>query len=104
MRKLPHQADQSRSLYEPWQVLNACFRTPRTSRSITRLDEIKRILETVLLASSGPMSLVELKRVFEVELSNDFLRRALEALRADWQGRGVELVQLADGWRFPDQG
>lgn len=66
----------------------------------TQLDEIKRILETVLLAGSSPMTLAELKRVFEVELSNDFLRRALEELRADWQGRGVELVQLAEGWRF----
>lgn len=64
------------------------------------LPEIKRILETVLLAGSGPMTLAELKRVFEVELSNDFLRRALEELRSDWQGRGVELVQLAEGWRF----
>jgi len=64
------------------------------------LPAIKRILETVLLASPGPMSLAELKRVFDVELSNDFLRRALEELRADWQGRGVELVLLAEGWRF----
>ncbi len=66
----------------------------------TSLPEIKRILETVLLAGSGPMTLAELKRVFEVELSNDFLRRALEELRSDWQGKGVELVQLAEGWRF----
>jgi segregation and condensation protein B len=64
------------------------------------LQEIKRILETVLLAGSGPMTLAELKRVFEVELSNDFLRRALEELRSDWQGKGVELIQLAEGWRF----
>jgi len=73
---------------------------PAEPTEATQLDEIKRILETVLLASSGPMSLVELKRVFEVELSNDFLRRALEELRADWRDRGVELVQLAEGWRF----
>ena len=64
------------------------------------LAEIKRILETVLLASATPLSLAELKRVFDQELSNDFLRRALEELRTDWQGRGVELVLLADGWRF----
>ena len=50
------------------------------------------------------MTLNELKRVFEVELSNDFLRRALDELRADWQGRGVELVQLAEGWRFQTRG
>jgi len=64
------------------------------------LAEIKRILETVLLASAAPLSLAELKKVFDSELSNDFLRRALEELRADWQGRGVELMFLADGWRF----
>jgi segregation and condensation protein B len=74
--------------------------TQAEQAEITQLDEIKRVLETVLLAGSGPMTLAELKRVFEVELSNDFLRRALEELRADWQGRGVELVQLAEGWRF----
>jgi segregation and condensation protein B len=62
--------------------------------------ELKRVLETVLLASSTPLTLAELKRVFDVELSNDVLRRALEDLRAEWQGRGVELVSLADGWRF----
>ena len=64
------------------------------------LEEVKRVLEAVLLSSSGALNLAELKRVFEVELGNDFLRRALEELRADWQGRAVELVQVADGWRF----
>jgi len=64
------------------------------------LAEIKRILETVLLASATPMTQAELKRVFDTELSNDFLRRALEELRSDWQGRGVELAFVADGWRF----
>lgn len=64
------------------------------------LDAVKRVLEAVLLSSGGALTLNELKRVFEVELGNDFLRRALEALKADWQGRAVELVLVADGWRF----
>ncbi len=64
------------------------------------LAEIKRVLETVLLASATSLTLAELKKVFESELSNDFLRRALEELRADWQGRGVELAFVAEGWRF----
>ena len=54
------------------------------------LEEVKRVLEAVLLSSSGALNLAELKRVFEVELGSDFLRRALEELRADWQGRAVE--------------
>ena len=64
------------------------------------LDAIKRVLEAVLLSSSGALTLAELKRVFEVELGNDFLRRALEELKAEWRGRAVELVLVADGWRF----
>ncbi|MDD5388708.1 MAG: SMC-Scp complex subunit ScpB [Gallionellaceae bacterium] len=64
------------------------------------LDEVKRVLEAVLLSSSGALSLAELKRVFEVELGNDFLRRALEELKSDWRDRAVELVLVADGWRF----
>ncbi len=63
-------------------------------------EEIKRVLETVLLSSTTSMSLNELKRVFEEELNNDLVRRALEDLRTEWQGRGVELAMVADGWRF----
>jgi segregation and condensation protein B len=68
-------------------------------------DDLKRVLEAALLVAVEPLSLTELKRMFEPDESapvmpNDTLRQALEGLRADWQGRGVELVQVADGWRF----
>ncbi|MCU0811669.1 MAG: SMC-Scp complex subunit ScpB [Thiobacillaceae bacterium] len=64
------------------------------------LDDLRTVLESALLAAHEPLSLNELKRMFEQELSADMLRRALEELRQQWQGRGVELVQVADGWRF----
>jgi len=63
-------------------------------------DDLKIILEAALLAAVEPLSLTDLKRMFEQDLSNDTLRRALDELRAHWHGRGVELVQVADGWRF----
>lgn len=68
-------------------------------------DDLKRVLEAALLVAVEPLSLTELKRMFEQNesdsgLSNDALRRALDELRVDWQDRGVELVQVADGWRF----
>lgn len=68
-------------------------------------DDLKRVLEAALLVAVEPLSLNELKRMFEHDasspgLSSDMLRRALDELREDWQGRGVELVQVADGWRF----
>ncbi|MEQ1593172.1 MAG: SMC-Scp complex subunit ScpB [Thiobacillaceae bacterium] len=64
------------------------------------LDDLKLVLEAALLVAPEPLSLIELKRMFENELSNDQLRLALEELRQQWQDKGVELVQVADGWRF----
>jgi len=61
---------------------------------------IKTVLETALLTSAEPLPYAELKKLFDEELSTDTLRRVLEELRSDWQGRGVELVQVASGWRF----
>lgn len=61
---------------------------------------IKRILETALLTSQEPLSLPELKKLFDEELSADILRRLLGELREEWAARGVELVNVASGWRF----
>ncbi len=63
-------------------------------------EDLKIVLEAALLAAVEPLTLAELKRMFEQDLSNDVLRRALDELRGAWHGRGVELVQVADGWRF----
>ena len=68
--------------------------------TISNLEELKRILEAALLASDAPLSLREMKRMFEQELSEDMLRRALEELKTDWEAKATELVQVAEGWRF----
>jgi len=64
------------------------------------LNHIKKVLEAALLTSPEPLSLAELRKLFEDELSADALRRILDELRADWEGRGAELTQVASGWRF----
>ena len=64
------------------------------------LGHVKTLLETALLTSSEPLPYAELKKLFDEEISTDTLRRVLEELRRDWQGRGVELTQVASGWRF----
>ena len=64
------------------------------------IHEAKRILEAALLASPEPLSLNELKRLFDNDIALDTLKNLLEELRADWSGRAVELVSLASGWRF----
>ncbi len=63
-------------------------------------EEAKRVLEAALLAAQEPLQVQEMKRLFDQELGVDILRKLLEELRQEWQGRSVELVNLASGWRF----
>ncbi len=64
------------------------------------LAQIKHVLETALLVTQEPLSLHDLKKLFDEKLDSDTLRKVLDDLRADWDGRGVELVSVATGWRF----
>ncbi len=64
------------------------------------VQQAKRILEAALLTSGEPLSLTDLKKLFDEDLGSDTLRKLLDDLAADWQGRGVELVSVASGWRF----
>jgi segregation and condensation protein B len=63
-------------------------------------EEAKIVIEAALLCARQPMSVAELRRLFDEEIAADTVRALLEDLRADWQDRGIELVTLATGWRF----
>ena len=62
--------------------------------------EAKRILEAALLASSEPVGIPDLKRLFDGEAGPDTIRNLLVEIAEDWKGRAVELVNVASGWRF----
>jgi len=64
------------------------------------VQEVKRILEAALLTAAEPLAVAELKNLFDEELGNDTLRTILTELARDWEGRSVELVSVASGWRF----
>ena len=64
------------------------------------IGQVKRILEAALLTTQEPLALPDLKKLFDEDLSSDTMRRVLEELRAEWEGRSVELTQVASGWRF----
>lgn len=63
-------------------------------------QDAKRVLETALICASQPMPLRDMRTLFNDELGPDTLRALLDELTRDWDGRGVELVALAQGWRF----
>src|SRR5438552_9122117 len=64
------------------------------------VQEVKRVLEAALLTSAEPLQLSDLKKLFDEELGNDVLRNIMAELASDWQGRSVELINVASGWRF----
>ena len=64
------------------------------------LTRIKKVLETALLTTSEPLTITDLKRLFDDDLASETVRKLLDELRADWEGRGIELVSVASGWRF----
>jgi segregation and condensation protein B len=69
-------------------------------------DEAKKVLETALLCAREPMTIHAMKKLFVDEsaagpgVGADMIKILLEELRQDWQGRGIEIVSLASGWRF----
>jgi segregation and condensation protein B len=63
-------------------------------------EEVKRVLETALICAGHPLPLQDMQMLFDGQVGADTLRVVLRDLALDWQGRGVELVTLASGWRF----
>jgi segregation and condensation protein B len=63
-------------------------------------QDAKRVLETALICANQPLPLRDMRALFSDQLGADSLRLLLDELMKDWQGRGVELVSLATGWRF----
>jgi segregation and condensation protein B len=73
-------------------------------------DEEKKVLETALLCAREPMTVPALRKLFvDVDdngeqlgegVAAETIRVLLEELKADWDGRGIALVDTASGWRF----
>ncbi|MDO5088096.1 MAG: SMC-Scp complex subunit ScpB, partial [Comamonadaceae bacterium] len=62
--------------------------------------DAKRILETALICAQQPMTVREMRVLFADQLGADTLKTLLAELQDEWTLRGVELVQVASGWRF----
>lgn len=62
--------------------------------------DAKRILETALICAPQPVAIRDLRALFDDAIGSDTLKSLLLELQLDWASRGVELVQVATGWRF----
>jgi segregation and condensation protein B len=62
--------------------------------------DARRVLETALICAQQPLPVRDLRVLFNDELSADTIKTLLADLQNEWTQRGVELVQVASGWRF----
>jgi segregation and condensation protein B len=63
-------------------------------------QEARIVLEAALLTAQQPLSLTDIDRLLGGEFDAPRVQALLDELRQSWQGRGVELVCCASGWRF----
>jgi segregation and condensation protein B len=62
--------------------------------------DAKRVLEAALICSSQPMALRDMNALFAGEVGNDTLRTLLGELASECDGKAIELVTVASGWRY----
>ena len=63
---------------------------------------IRNVIEAALLAAGGPLPVAELLRLFDdaVRPGAQAVREALASLGAEYEGRGIELIETAGGFRI----
>lgn len=66
------------------------------------IAQLKKIIEAILLAAGRPLSLDQLLAMFDEHERPDrsVLHEAIAALQEDYQDRGIDLVQVAGGYRI----
>ena len=65
--------------------------------------QLKNILEAILLTADNPMDIRKMEALFEVDEdrpSRDDILQAIESLQSDYAERGVELKEIASGYRM----
>ena len=62
----------------------------------------KDIIEAVLMAAGKPMTVDQVLAVFQEDgkPSRDEVRQVVETLQTEYEGRGIELVRVASGYRI----
>lgn len=62
--------------------------------------DAQRVLEAALLCAPQALAMRQLRTLFDDALDAQALEQILQALQQEWAERGLELVQVAGGWRF----
>ena len=64
------------------------------------LTEFKYTIEAALLASAEPLSISDIKRMFNEDVDAHLVKDILRQIAEEWSSRSGELVEVASGWRI----
>ena len=64
------------------------------------LSNASRALEAALLSATEPLSVADLRRMFQPDLGHEVIQKLLAGLQEKWLTGSVRLMRLASGWRF----
>ena len=64
------------------------------------MSDAKRVLETALICAQQPLMVRDMILLFREEMGADTVKILLLELQQEWTFKGVELVNVASGWRF----
>ena len=64
------------------------------------ITEFKYTVEAALLSSTEPLSISDIKRMFNEEVDSSMVRTLLSQIAEEWSSRSGELVEVASGWRI----
>jgi len=75
--------------------------TRNSAEAVMETQYVKNIVEAALLAAERPLEVEQLRELFEEfeRPSAAEVRELLALLATDYQGRALELVEVASGWR-----
>ena len=67
-----------------------------------KVNDLKPILEALIMASEQPLSVTMLAQLLTAETApnKEMIREALALLQEDCAGRGIELKEVASGFRY----
>jgi len=65
-------------------------------------EQLKMVIEAILLAAGRPLTLDQLLAMFEEneKPERNQVREAVAALQADYAGRGIDLIEVGSGYRI----
>lgn len=64
------------------------------------MEMTKRVLEALLFSADQPVALAKLAQLSPKEVEPSSLKELLEELALEYEGRAIELRQVAGGWQF----